>query len=103
MYPPGAFYKKHLDSFRGRSNRIVSTVLYLNSAWTTSHGGEMALFDPDDPDREIARIRPELGTFVCFLADRLPHEVLPTQTPRASIAGWFRRNTSLGGTTDPAR
>ncbi|MDV6317590.1 2OG-Fe(II) oxygenase [Chromohalobacter sp. HP20-39] len=103
LYPPGAFYKKHLDSFRGRSNRIISTVLYLNPAWTTTHGGEMALFDPDAPEREIARIHPELGTFVCFLADRIPHEVLPTQAPRASIAGWFRRNTSLGGTIDPAR
>ncbi len=29
-YPPGSFYKTHLDSFQGRANRVVSTVLYLN-------------------------------------------------------------------------
>lgn len=103
LYPPGAFYKKHLDSFRGRSNRVVSSVAYLNPAWSHDHGGEMVLFDPDVPEREVARVSPRLGTFVCFLADRIPHEVLPTQAPRASIAGWFRRNTSLNGFVDPAR
>ncbi|MFC3282351.1 2OG-Fe(II) oxygenase [Litchfieldella rifensis] len=102
-YPPGAFYKKHLDSFRGRANRVVSTVLYLNPDWPLDGGGEMALYDTDHPEREVARVRPETGTFACFLSDSVPHEVLPTRLPRASIAGWFRRNTSLGGLIDPAR
>lgn len=102
-YPPGAFYKKHLDSFRGRANRVVSTVLYLNPDWPEDGGGEMALFDAGQPEREVARVRPEAGTFACFLSDSVPHEVLPTRFPRASIAGWFRRNTSLNGVVDPAR
>ena len=29
-YQPGDFYKRHLDSFRGRASRVVSLVLYLN-------------------------------------------------------------------------
>ncbi len=102
-YPPGAFYRKHLDSFRGRANRVVSTVGYLNPDWPADGGGEMALFAPDAPEREIARVRPEAGNFACFLSDSVPHEVLPTRLPRASIAGWFRRNASLGGLVDPAR
>lgn len=102
-YPPGAFYRKHLDSFRGRANRVVSTVGYLNPDWPADGGGEMALFAPDDPEREVARVRPEAGNFACFLSDTIPHEVLPTRLPRASIAGWFRRNASLGGLVDPAR
>ncbi|GHE20179.1 2OG-Fe(II) oxygenase [Halomonas urumqiensis] len=101
-YPPGAFYRKHLDSFRGRANRVISTVGYLNSGWPADGGGEMLLFDPASPEREVARVRPEAGTFACFLSDTLPHEVLPTRLPRASIAGWFRRNASLGGLVDPA-
>ncbi|TFH86471.1 2OG-Fe(II) oxygenase [Billgrantia azerbaijanica] len=101
-YPPGAFYKKHLDSFRGRANRVVSTVGYLNPEWPADAGGEMVIFAPDAPEREVARVRPQAGTFACFLADRVPHEVLPTRRPRASIAGWFRRNASLGGRVDPA-
>lgn len=102
-YPPGAFYTTHLDSFQGRTNRIVSSVLYLNRDWPEDGGGEMAIYASDDPQREITRVRPEAGTFTCFLSDRVPHAVLPTQRPRASIAGWFRRNASLGGRIDPAR
>lgn len=101
-YPPGAFYRKHYDSFRGRANRVISTVLYLNPAWPDDAGGEMALFDEVETEREVARIVPEAGTFACFLSDRIPHEVLPTRQPRVSIAGWFRRNASLGGLVDPA-
>ncbi|ALM53163.1 2OG-Fe(II) oxygenase [Halomonas huangheensis] len=102
-YPAGAFYRRHLDSFRGRANRVVSTVGYLNADWPQDAGGEMVIFDQHDPERELARVTPDAGTFVCFLADRIPHEVLPTHQPRASIAGWFRRNASLGGVVDPAR
>ncbi|CBV43018.1 2OG-Fe(II) oxygenase [Halomonas elongata] len=100
-YPPGAFYRRHLDSFRGRANRVVSTVGYLTPDWPSDGGGEMVIYSPDD-DREVARVRPEAGTFVCFLAETIPHEVLPTRLPRASIAGWFRRNASLNGLIDPA-
>ncbi|MCE8039909.1 2OG-Fe(II) oxygenase [Halomonas sp. MCCC 1A11062] len=102
-YPSGAFYKKHLDSFRGRANRVVSTVGYLNPDWPADGGGEMAIFAADDHEREVARVRPEAGNFACFLAETVPHEVLPTRLPRASIAGWFRRNASLDGLVDPAR
>lgn len=102
-YPPGAFYQRHLDSFRGRANRVISTVGYLNPNWPADGGGEMVLFDALDPEREVARVRPTAGTFACFLSETVPHEVLPTRLPRASIAGWFRRNTSLGGRVDPAR
>ena len=102
-YPPGAFYKRHVDSFRGRANRVVSTVGYLNPDWPEDGGGEMVIFAADDPEREVARVRPAAGTFACFLSDRVPHEVLPTRLPRSSIAGWFRRNASLGGLVDPAR
>lgn len=102
-YPCGAFYRRHLDSFRGRANRVVSTVGYLNPDWPTDGGGEMVIFAADDPEREVARVRPEAGNFACFLSETIPHEVLPTRRPRASIAGWFRRNASLGGRVDPAR
>lgn len=102
-YPPGSFYKTHVDSFQGRANRVVSTVLYLNPEWPEDGGGEMAIYDPETPTREVARVRPTAGTFACFLSETVPHQVLPTRLPRASIAGWFRRNASLGGRIDPAR
>lgn len=101
-YPPGAFYQRHLDSFRGRANRVVSTVGYLNPDWPADGGGEMVIYHPDRPDQEVARVVPQAGTFACFLSETIPHEVLPTRLPRTSIAGWFRRNASLGGVLDPA-
>ncbi|MCG6657447.1 2OG-Fe(II) oxygenase [Halomonas campisalis] len=102
-YPPGAGYRRHLDSFRGRANRVVSTVGYLNPDWPADGGGEMVIFDTQAPEREVARVRPAAGTFACFLSESVPHEVLPAGRPRASIAGWFRRNASLGGRVDPPR
>ncbi|WP_438766419.1 2OG-Fe(II) oxygenase [Kushneria sp. TE3] len=112
-YPPGAFYKRHVDSFQGRANRVISTVTYLNRDWPADGGGEMVLFesqqqgpngfDPDASIREMTRVLPEAGTLACFLSDTVPHEVLPTRLPRASIAGWFRRNASVNGVVDPAR
>lgn len=102
-YPAGAFYQRHLDSFRGRANRVISTVGYLTPDWPADGGGEMVIYDPDAPSREVARVVPEAGTFACFLSETIPHEVLPTRLPRTSIAGWFRRNASLGGVLDPAR
>lgn len=102
-YPPGAFYQRHLDSFRGRANRVISTVGYLTPNWPNDGGGEMVIYHPDDPSQEVARVIPEAGTFACFLSETIPHEVLPTRHPRTSIAGWFRRNASLGGVLDPAR
>ena len=35
-YPKGAFYKKHLDAFKGRSNRRLTTVMYLNEDWQSN-------------------------------------------------------------------
>lgn len=102
-YPAGAFYQRHLDSFRGRANRVISTVGYLNPQWPSDGGGEMVIYHPDDASQEVARVVPEAGTFACFLSETVPHEVLPTHQPRSSIAGWFRRNASLGGVLDPAR
>lgn len=101
-YPPGAFYQRHRDSFRGRANRVISTVGYLNPDWPADGGGEMVIYHPEATDQEVARVVPQAGTFACFLSETIPHEVLPTRRPRTSIAGWFRRNASLGGVLDPA-
>ncbi|WKE65831.1 2OG-Fe(II) oxygenase [Gallaecimonas kandeliae] len=89
-YGPGHYYQKHLDAFRGRSNRVVSTVLYLNEYWPAGAGGELAIYD--DKDQLLAKVSPEPGTLVCFLSEDFPHEVLPAGADRYSIAGWFRRD-----------
>ena len=94
------FYKMHRDSFRGRANRMVTTVLYLNPQWQASWGGQLVIYN-EEASEKLATITPEMGKLVVFMSEQIPHEVLPTLEPRGSIAGWFRCNTSLNGNIDP--
>lgn len=89
VYAPGAFYQKHLDAFRGKPGRKLSTVLYLNTEWDINRGGELVLYN-EAGDNQLLRIAPECGRLVLFLSECFPHEVLPATVRRQSIAGWFR-------------
>lgn len=92
VYPPGAFYRRHLDRFRQTPHRLVSCLLYLNRGWRPEDGGQLRLFHPAPGGGEAhLDVLPEHGTFVSFLSDRIEHEVLPTTRPRASLAAWLRR------------
>jgi len=102
LYPPGAFYRRHFDSFRGAANRMVSLVFYLNLDWREGDGGELVLYEPGGQE-EMARIAPRAGTLALFMSEEIEHEVLPTRTDRASIAGWFRLNNSTAEYLDPPR
>jgi len=94
IYPPGTFYKRHLDQFNERSSRVISIVLYLNRHWEPGMGGELVIY------RESAEpviIEPRAGTLICFLSDKIEHEVLPTHIERISITGWMlRKPVGLG-------
>ncbi len=103
-YPPGGFYKRHLDSLRGTRNRIVSLVLYLNTDWQPEHGGELDLWTaPDDTGMPAATVLPRAGTMALMLSEEISHAVRPANATRRVIAGWFRVNASTGERIDPAR
>lgn len=95
-YATGDFYQKHLDAFKGRSNRVLTTVSYLN---TVAQGGELQLFNTED--ELLSSIAPVAGSLLVFESERFPHQVLPAIDERFSIAGWFRRNNSVNGLVDP--
>ncbi|MGJ8686664.1 MAG: 2OG-Fe(II) oxygenase [Spongiibacteraceae bacterium] len=86
-YPPGAYYQRHQDAFRGQSNRILSTVCYLNNEWAAADGGQLLIYQDE---QLLAQVEPEMGSLVIFLSERFPHEVLAARRERYSIAGWFR-------------
>lgn len=88
IYKEGDFYEKHLDSFKNSKNRVVTTVYYLNEGFEKSDGGELIIYDENDT--EITRVVPKANSLVVFMSERFPHEVLPAQSLRYSIAGWFR-------------
>lgn len=97
FYPPGARYHRHRDAFSadGYSNRIVSLVLYLNETWPDAVGGELVVYSSDKANPEpLKRLAPLPGRLVLFLSADLPHEVLPAQQNRYSLAAWFRGSSA---------
>lgn len=99
-YEKGDFYQKHLDCFKGNENRRLTTVFYMNEHWNDEDAGELKVYDLKD--NHIATIPPKAGRLFVFLSEQFPHEVLPTNTERYSIAGWFRVNGVQGNTLDIA-
>lgn len=87
VYPPGAFYKKHVDQFNTNKNRKISCVYYLNEQWTDQFGGHLKLYSPED--RLLQEIGPQGNRFICFNSE-LPHEVCLTHQTRYSITGWMK-------------
>ncbi|MGA7801103.1 MAG: 2OG-Fe(II) oxygenase [Gammaproteobacteria bacterium] len=90
LYPPGAFYRKHLDQFKDARQRLVSCILYLNEDWADRDGGQLRLYLGENGGEPHLDILPQGGTLVVFLSERFHHEVLPAGRDRLSITGWFK-------------
>lgn len=88
LYPPGAFYQKHLDRFRDDDRRSLSVVFYLNDHWQAAEGGALRLHPDQQPSEDLL---PQAGRLVLFRSAELLHEVLPATRERLSLTGWFRR------------
>ncbi|MFK3774727.1 2OG-Fe(II) oxygenase [Pseudomonas sp. NPDC089406] len=88
LYPPGAFYRRHLDRFRDDDRRMVSAVYYLNENWQPADGGQLRMFLEGE---QVHDVQPVAGTLVVFLSGDVPHEVLAAGRERLSLTGWFRR------------
>ncbi|HMV50490.1 MAG TPA: 2OG-Fe(II) oxygenase [Blastocatellia bacterium] len=89
IYPPGAFYQKHLDRFSDADERLISCTLYLNDNWQAEAGGQLRLYLPEGS----VDVLPEAGTCALFRSDIFFHEVLPATKTRFSLTGWFRRRS----------
>ena len=81
-YAPGDFYKRHVDAFKGESNRVLSTVLYLNPDWQSEDAGELVMYAPNSSNT-ISTVSPVFN--------------------RYSIADWFRINGNVFGNLEPPR
>lgn len=90
-YPPGTFYKKHVDRHKTGSTRRVSFVLYLNSEWQENDGGQLLIYDSENRSHSI---HPRMGTLTLFLSEK-EHEVLVTSRDRMSITGWMLNEVIL--------
>jgi len=87
IYTPGDCYKKHVDAFKGKSNRKISMVLYLNKDWQPEHEGQLMIYPPN---QSALKVDPIFSSFIVFLSEDIPHEVLASRRDRYAIACWFR-------------
>jgi SM-20-related protein len=85
IYPPGSYYKKHLDQFKQDDHRKLSVICYLNPEWKEEFGGQLRMYLPNGT-RDIL---PTAGKLVCFRSDQIEHEVLPATRERLSLTGWM--------------
>lgn len=91
VYPPGTFYKRHLDTFQNDSRRKLSMVCYLNDEdWKPEYGGELTIYTNDNGTEKQTDIYPVQGRMVVFESQVLEHEVKPVQKERLSITGWLK-------------
>ena len=84
-YPPGSFYKRHLDQFKSDDHRRISVITYLNNNWKENEGGHLRMY----PENRSEDFLPLAGRLVCFRSDQIEHEVLPATRERLSITGWL--------------
>jgi SM-20-related protein len=87
VYPPGSYYKLHIDQFQRAKTRKISCVYYLNKSWQPAFGGVLNLYN--EQNKLLEKVMPIGNRFICFKSE-LPHEVGQTERTRYSIAGWLK-------------
>jgi SM-20-related protein len=85
IYPPGSYYKRHLDQFKKDDHRKLSVICYLNRGWEETHGGQLRMHLEGGSQDFL----PLAGRLVCFRSDQVEHEVLPATRERLSLTGWL--------------
>lgn len=92
-YPAGSYYKRHLDQFNSRSNRMITVLIYLNENWKPGDGGELKIYGKE---KELL-VEPIARRLLLFKSDKVEHEVLPTRVPRYSLTGWLLHQQATVG------
>lgn len=90
-YPSGFGYQWHTDNPKGRDERVISAVFYLNDDWTDSDGGQISLYDKSNTPHQLT---PKANRLVLFDSN-LRHQVEITHRRRFSIATWLRRDDGV--------
>ena len=102
-YPGGgAAYGPHVDNADGDGReeldygRCFTAVFYLNSRWDEADGGALRVHLPQEgkgETRPVVDIYPHGDTLVLFRADRVLHEVRPSQAARLAMTVWLYAGT----------
>ncbi len=96
LYPPGGFYKRHLDVFHRSQSRKLSAICYLNFDWREEDGGALLMYLPQKGgSEEVVKVLPNAGKLVLFNSQTMEHEVQVAQRERCSITGWLKDEAAL--------
>ena len=87
-YPSGFGYGWHTDNPKGRDERVISAVFYLNDDWQVNDGGALQIIDKQGNSHEIL---PKANRLIIFDSN-LRHQVQIAHRQRYSIATWLRRD-----------
>ncbi|STZ63088.1 Predicted proline hydroxylase [Moraxella lacunata] len=87
-YPAGFGYKWHKDNPKGRDERVISAVFYLNDEWGENDGGQITVIDKNEKTHQLL---PKANRLIIFDSNLL-HQVEITHKTRYSIATWLRRD-----------
>lgn len=87
-YPAGFGYQWHSDNPKGRDERVISAVFYLNDDWGEMDGGQISLIDKK---QNTVQLLPKANRLIIFDSN-LIHQVEITNRIRYSIATWLRRD-----------
>ena len=90
-YPAGFGYQWHTDNPKGRDERVISAVFYLNDDWTDTDGGQITVINKQG---ETMQLLPKLNRLVIFDSN-LRHQVEITHRQRFSIATWLRKDDGI--------
>ncbi|ELA08380.1 2OG-Fe(II) oxygenase [Moraxella macacae 0408225] len=90
-YQPGFGYDWHSDNPKGRDERVISAVFYLNDNWADTDGGQIHVLDKS---KTLQILTPKANRLVIFDSD-LRHKVALTHKTRFSIATWLRRDMGI--------
>lgn len=86
-YGPGAYYRRHMDSYDGKDiPRKVTILLYPNPEWNPEEGGQLRAWPPGG---KVVDCPPLGGRLVIFLAQEVPHEVLESRKDRYCLTLWL--------------
>lgn len=87
IYPEGsAGYVRHIDNPH-RNGRVLTTILYLNLDWNSTHGGQLRIYNADDSHVDVDPVGDRLLIF--YSDSRVPHQVLETNHPRFALTTWY--------------
>lgn len=92
LYEEGGYYRPHFDCCRealekgSESERILTTIVYLNEGWRKQDGGALRLLLRKQ--NAWQQVWPEAGTLLMFRADKMLHEVQASRARRLALTLW---------------